>query len=167
MTRKQVCCHFLAVPFKKRGQYSFFIVADTSLHSSTEQHKCVTSQFLQPAGFSALGFTRVKVKFLASWALLGRLWEELRLLAESRSSGCSTEATTLLLTFTWGQPLAPGGLWPALARGSCTPGLARGTCHTWNLTLLLRISWNPAGESSLLLRLCMIRLGPPGNRGLS
>ena len=139
-------------------------------HITAQQHRttqCVTSQCLQPAGFSAPGFTRVKVKFLTSWALLGRLWEELWLLAESRSCGCRTEVTTLLLTFTWGQPLAPGGLWPALARGSCTPELAVApvTHKIWRFYCC--ISWNPAGESFLLVRLCMIRLGPPNNPGLS
>ena len=177
MKCKQVWCHFLEVSFKKRGWYSFFIAAKTNYYIAAQNNKnvCSVSAGQEPPlwlrRFICSGFHKVKIKLLASWALLGRLWEELGLLAESRSCGCRTEVTISLPTVTRRHPLAPGGLSPVLARGSCIPEpvMAPGILsHTESLWLFLLLSsWIPAGESFLLLRVCMIRLGPPDNPGLS
>ena len=63
-----------------------------------------------------------------------------------------------------GAALSP---WRPLARGSCTPELAVAPAIHGIWCFCCCISWNPAGESFLLFRFCMIRVGPPDNPGLS
>lgn len=121
---------------QEKGTVFLFTVADTLLHSSTEQHKCVTSVSATSRFLFCSGFHKGQGQVSGQLGLLGGSGKNSRLLAESRSCGCSTEVTTLLLIFTWGSL----SLWRPLAsaaRGSCTPGAGQSTCHTWNLTLLL------------------------------